>query len=154
MILKAQSVERDNSQNEQKVMTLQEIKSIEIKKNKSLCNQSLERTDLEIRGLEEKKLTYDCMLAEAQAKLLEEEQDMRNEIQKLEAEIKVVKTEAKQMEHALAQKERSQQFQSVNQFFGTEVPSEYLPKIKECFKDLKHSKDYKLQLFQDKKRLN
>jgi hypothetical protein len=58
------------------------------------------------------------------------------------------------MEQALAQKEKSSYFQQVNEFFGKEVPNEYVPKIKECFADLKQSKDYKLKLFEEKKRLN
>jgi len=29
-----------------------------------------------------------------------------------------------------------------------------LPKIKECFKDIKQAKDLKLKLFEDKKKLN
>ena len=42
----------------------------------------------------------------------------------------------------------------MNKFFGQEVPEEYLPKIKECFSNLQESKDLKLKLFEEQKKLN
>ena len=42
----------------------------------------------------------------------------------------------------------------MNQFFGTEVPDEYLSKIKDCFSNMAQSKDLKRKLFEEQKKLN
>lgn len=58
------------------------------------------------------------------------------------------------MEKQLSNKEKSKLLHEVNKFFGQEVPEEYLPKIKECFSNLQESKDLKLKLFEEQKKLN
>jgi len=55
----------------------------------------------------------------------------------------------------LAQKDRSAVIQQVNQFFGHEVPQEYLGKIKEVFgNNAQEAKQLKLQLFEEQRKLN
>ena len=93
-------------------------------------------------------------MEETARQLQDEEAAMRQEIQKYEAEIKSVRSESSQTEQALANKEKSSQYQQVNHFFANEVPTEYLTKIGECFSQLNKSSDFKLTLFEEKKKLN
>ena len=79
---------------------------------------------------------------------------MRLEIQQLESSIQSSKDELERMEKQLSNKEKSALLHQVNKFFGQEVPEEYLPKIKECFSNLDQSKDLKLKLFEEQKKLN
>ena len=65
-----------------------------------------------------------------------------------------MRSESSQTEQALAQRDKSSQYQQVNHFFATEMPSEYLAKIGECFGQLNMSTDYKMTLFEEKKKLN
>ena len=54
------------------------------------------------------------------------------------------------MEQALAQKDKSALIQQVNQFFGHEVPEQYLAQIKEVFGgNSQLAKDLKLRLFEE-----
>ena len=59
------------------------------------------------------------------------------------------------MEQALAQNDQSAIIQQVNQFFGTEVPQQYLAQIKEVFgNNTQQAKELKLQLFEEQRKLN
>ena len=125
-----------------------------MQKHKTQQRQQIERLDIEITTLLEKRQIYAQLMEDTARQLQEEEAAMRQEIQKYEAEIKSVRVESSQTEQALANKEKSSQYQQVNQFFANEVPTEYLTKISECFSKLNKSTDYKLTLFEEKKKLN
>jgi hypothetical protein len=54
------------------------------------------------------------------------------------------------MEQALAHRDASDCTQQVNQFFGHEVPEQYLSKMKELFgNNTQEAKDLKLKLFEE-----
>ena len=54
------------------------------------------------------------------------------------------------MEQALAQNDNTALLQQVNQFFGQEVPEQYLSKIKELFEgNVAEAKELKLKLFEE-----
>ena len=85
---------------------------------------------------------------------MEEEAQMKKEISELQSSIQTGKEELEVMEKQLSNKEKSALVQQVNQFFGVEVPDEYLPKIKDCFSNMAQSKDLKRNLFEEQKKLN
>ena len=81
---------------------------------------------------------------------MREEQETPSEVQQLESEIQASRDEKDQMEQALAQKDKSALIQQVNQFFGHEVPEQYLAQIKEVFGgNSQLAKDLKLRLFEE-----
>ena len=79
---------------------------------------------------------------------------MKKEISELLNSIQSGKEELDLMEKQLSNKEKSALLLQVNQFFGTEVPDEYLPKINDCFSNMAQSKDLKRKLFEEQKKLN
>ena len=133
---------------------MQQVKHNELKKHKSQYTTAIERLDNEIAAQDEKRQMHALMYKEVTAQLEQEEASMRQEILKFESEIKTVKTESSQTEQALANKEKSSQYAEVNAFFAQEVPNEYIAQIKDCFNELNQSSDYKLTLFEEKKKLN
>ena len=59
------------------------------------------------------------------------------------------------MEQALAQNDNTALLMQVNQFFGQEVPEQYLSKMKEVFgSNTQEKQDLKLKLFEEQRKLN
>ena len=94
-------------------------------------------------------------LGELDDQLMREEQEMRAEVQQLENEIQTSRDEQDQMEQALAQNDNSALLRQVNEFFGQEVPEQYLAEMKQVFgSNAQEAKELKLKLFEEQKKLN